>query len=210
MKSKVFILVAVCFFLYCCEQTATSPDSDSATTPTIDSFSASPLTIKRGENTTLSWSVSNCTRVEINQGIGDVGFSGSMTVEPRDTTTFRLTAYNDSADAYRECEVEVENGADVRMVSEPKWDEGEWTIEYIGKVRNYGIWTARDTAVCVYLYYENGDSLTHDCDPIVDFELKPGETSSYIVDFWDPDKKLRNKVDKSRTTFGIEWEEDPF
>jgi hypothetical protein len=59
--------------------------------PTI-SFTASRRTIAEGEETTLSWQVTNATSVSINHGIGARGLSGSARVAPLTTTTYRLTA----------------------------------------------------------------------------------------------------------------------
>ena len=44
--------------------------------------------------TTLNWgAVTNADRVEIDQGIGEVGTPGSQTVAPKMTTVYTLTAY---------------------------------------------------------------------------------------------------------------------
>lgn len=56
------------------------------------SFTASRRTIAEGEETTLSWQVTNATSVSINHGIGERGLSGSTRVAPLTTTTYRLTA----------------------------------------------------------------------------------------------------------------------
>jgi len=207
MKKLFFVFLSFLLILPCCEQTATSPDSDTPSTPNINSFSASPSTIKRGEDTTLSWSVSNCTRVEIDQGIGDVSFSGSKTVEPRDSTTYRLTAHNDYEYAYKECEVEVTDGARVVMISGPTWKEDDWSFTYFGKVKNRGQWTASFTKIYISLYNKNGGLITTDycyCDKT---EIKPGATSNWDLRFSDSDESLRKKVDKSKTKCEIEWSE---
>jgi hypothetical protein len=57
----------------------------------ISSFSASPATITAGNSTVLTWSVSNASSVWIDNGIGLVGTSGSITVSPGSTTTYTLT-----------------------------------------------------------------------------------------------------------------------
>jgi hypothetical protein len=55
-------------------------------------FTASPRTIAEGERSTLSWSVLDATTVSIDQGIGNRPVSGSASVSPGSTTTYRLTA----------------------------------------------------------------------------------------------------------------------
>jgi hypothetical protein len=60
----------------------------------ISSFGASPPTIASGESSTLSWSVSGATMVNIDQGIGNVALAGSRVVMPGSTTVYTLTATN--------------------------------------------------------------------------------------------------------------------
>ena len=66
------------------------PTTPPATTPKINSFTATPSTINRGGSTTLRWSSSNASRATIS-GIGSVSTSGSRVVRPTSTTTYRLT-----------------------------------------------------------------------------------------------------------------------
>ncbi len=72
----------------------------SATTPplpvVINSFTASPTAIVAGQASTLSWSTSNATSLTLDQGIGSVAPSGSVSVSPSATTTYVLTATNSS------------------------------------------------------------------------------------------------------------------
>jgi peptidoglycan-associated lipoprotein len=60
--------------------------------PTINSFTAEPSTIERGQSSTLSWSISNATDMTINSGIGAVQSQGQRQVFPTNTTTYTLTA----------------------------------------------------------------------------------------------------------------------
>ncbi len=60
--------------------------------PTI-SFSVSPTSIIRGQTATLSWNVTgNIDSISINQGIGAVNSSGTLTVSPQNTTLYTITA----------------------------------------------------------------------------------------------------------------------
>lgn len=61
--------------------------------PVCESFSANPSTINRGSFSTLSWVTKNATRVVIDNGIGEVAATGSLSVSPLATTTYTLTAY---------------------------------------------------------------------------------------------------------------------
>ena len=58
--------------------------------PTV-TLSASPTSIDRGQSTTLTWSSTNAASAEITPGIGMVPTSGSRTVSPNVTTTYRIT-----------------------------------------------------------------------------------------------------------------------
>jgi uncharacterized protein (TIGR03437 family) len=62
--------------------------------PVINSFVVSPSAIVAGQTATLSWSVSNASTVTINNNIGSVALSGSLSVAPNSTTTYTITAIN--------------------------------------------------------------------------------------------------------------------
>lgn len=65
----------------------------------INSFTAEPSTIVRGESSTLRWSVSNATEVTIDNGIGIVPATGSRQVSPAQNTTYRMVAKGGGGDA---------------------------------------------------------------------------------------------------------------
>lgn len=58
-----------------------------------DAFSAAPTVIQKGQSSTLTWGTTNATRVVIDNAIGEVAASGTMSVSPLATTTYTLTAY---------------------------------------------------------------------------------------------------------------------
>ena len=59
----------------------------------INFFKAEPSTVGQGEETTLSWSIENANSANIDNGVGNVNAgSGSETVSPEVTTTYKLTA----------------------------------------------------------------------------------------------------------------------
>src|SRR3954463_2293470 len=70
-------------------QPAPPPPPPPPAAPTA-SLSASPNTIEKGQSTTLTWQTSNATDVTL--GPNKVDASGSATVSPADSTTFRLVA----------------------------------------------------------------------------------------------------------------------
>lgn len=63
-----------------------------ASKPTIDYFSAEPATINNGQPSSLRWSVTGATGVQIDNGIGSVSPNGRRAVYPTATTTYHLTA----------------------------------------------------------------------------------------------------------------------
>ena len=65
----------------------------------INSFTAEPSTIVRGDSSTLRWSVANATEVTIDNGIGAVQATGSRQVSPVQNTTYRMTAKGSGGDA---------------------------------------------------------------------------------------------------------------
>jgi peptidoglycan-associated lipoprotein len=54
-------------------------------------LSANPNSVDKGQSTTLAWQTTNATDVSI-EGIGAVETSGSRSVTPADSTTYRLIA----------------------------------------------------------------------------------------------------------------------
>ncbi|QTA84926.1 FG-GAP repeat protein [Desulfonema magnum] len=60
--------------------------------PEIVTFTADPETITAGESSVLTWETANADSVSIDQGIGSVSVSGSLTAQPSETTTYTLTA----------------------------------------------------------------------------------------------------------------------
>jgi len=55
-------------------------------------LSASPTTIDRGGQTTLTWNSSHASSIVIDGGVGNVSPTGSIVVSPRDSTTYTAVA----------------------------------------------------------------------------------------------------------------------
>ncbi len=60
----------------------------------ISSFQANPSRVTSGQSSTLSWRTENAAAVEI-AGIGRVPLSGTLTIEPRQSTSYTLVATNE-------------------------------------------------------------------------------------------------------------------
>lgn len=83
--------------------------------PAIVSFTASPPTINAGDASTLSWSTINAGSVTIDNGVGTQNPSGSITVSPRQTTTYKLTANGAGGTATATTTVTVAGPAPARI-----------------------------------------------------------------------------------------------
>jgi hypothetical protein len=68
------------------------PDSG----PVVELFNVTP-SIYSGESGTLQWRVKGATTVTIDHGIGIVASTGSMTVSPKENTTYAMTVANGAA-----------------------------------------------------------------------------------------------------------------
>ncbi len=74
------------------------PDEPAAPAPTA-SITASPPSIDRGEQTTLSWETQHASSILIDQGVGNVNDRGSIVVSPTDSTTYTLVARGSGGEA---------------------------------------------------------------------------------------------------------------
>ncbi|HEY6389942.1 MAG TPA: OmpA family protein, partial [Bryobacteraceae bacterium] len=75
--------------------------------PVINSFTAEPSTIERGQSSTLSWSISNATDMSIDHGVGAVQSRAQRQVFPSATTTYTLTANGPGGSETQTVTVEV-------------------------------------------------------------------------------------------------------
>ena len=88
----------------------------------IVAFAADPATIRTGASTTLRWETSNATRVRIDVEGGSLvpgveGLSGEVSVSPRATTRYVLTADGGGVTKSRTAEVTVSTPPEVRRFS---------------------------------------------------------------------------------------------
>jgi peptidoglycan-associated lipoprotein len=73
----------------------------------INSFTAEPQSIQRGQSATLSWSVANATDISIDQGLGAIAANGTRQVFPANTLTYTLTARSGGGNDMRSVTVNV-------------------------------------------------------------------------------------------------------
>ncbi len=93
-KTLVFALAAILLLGACHKKQAAAPPPPPPPPPPpapTASLSANPDSIRQGQSTTLSWQTQNATDVSI-EGIGAVDPNGSRSVQPGQSTTYRLTA----------------------------------------------------------------------------------------------------------------------
>ncbi|MCB9385087.1 MAG: OmpA family protein [Bryobacterales bacterium] len=83
------------------------------TAPLIVSFNAEPRNIAKGESSVLSWETANADQVTIDvqegsgMSLGSVGTAGTATVSPMETTTYKITATNQSGSVTRTVTIQV-------------------------------------------------------------------------------------------------------
>jgi len=74
--------------------------------PTV-TLSANPVSINRGDASTLSWTSTNATQLTIAPGVGTVNAEGSSAVTPSDSTTYTITASGPGGSASATARVNV-------------------------------------------------------------------------------------------------------
>lgn len=84
----VFITAMLCIFPACMVVSSSSCDIN------INSLQVIPSTIAAGQTAVLSWDVTGAESVVINNGLGEQPASGSIAINPQQTTTYTLTAQN--------------------------------------------------------------------------------------------------------------------
>ncbi len=142
---------------------------NSAVLPEISGFSVSPSSIDSGSIATLAWDVKNALSINIDHGIGSVGASGQMTVNPPYSTTYKLTVSNEAGTRTRYITLYVEmspantgSGINVDPVT-GRNSEVDLSWEDYCQSEQYQVQIARDPYFTLKVYdsgsMETGDSL---------------------------------------------------
>jgi hypothetical protein len=90
LLSLAVTLMAGCIYLPAPVPSPTPPGGQ----PVITTFAVNPAIVAAGQNAVLGWVVTGAQTVSIDNGIGPVPLSGTMSVVPPATTTYTLTAVN--------------------------------------------------------------------------------------------------------------------
>jgi hypothetical protein len=86
--------------------TITVREPEPVPAPEISFFNATPAEIENGEFTTLNWSTKFADSVTIS-GLGEVNPAGSLILSPEDTTSYTITATNETGQATADVTVTV-------------------------------------------------------------------------------------------------------
>jgi peptidoglycan-associated lipoprotein len=103
-------LVALALAGGCKKKVATTPPAPpptpAAAQPTV-TLNASPTAINAGQSSTLSWSSTNATDLDIQPGVGKVAPQGSTPVTPTQSTDYTITASGPGGSATATAHVDV-------------------------------------------------------------------------------------------------------
>jgi hypothetical protein len=93
---KTVVVIGVCLLLTLSFFSGCINEPIEITPLSIVSFDVEPDTINQGEYANLSWVVIGATSLSIDNGIGTVTLSGNRIIQPTETTTYILTALNET------------------------------------------------------------------------------------------------------------------
>lgn len=94
----------------CKKKTAAAPPAAPPQAPPAQptvTLNASPASVNPGQTSTLSWSSTNATDLDIQPGVGKVSPEGSTSVTPTETTTYTVTASGPGGSATATAQVTV-------------------------------------------------------------------------------------------------------
>jgi hypothetical protein len=139
-------------------------------------FTTSAASIEQGGSVSLSWSTANASEVEIDNGVGPVGTSGSKAVSPQKDTVYTLTAKGEGGSKTFQASVTVTAVArkpvqilsfsasalqivqgDPTTLSWKTANSSGVTIEGIGQVDAESQTTLRPATTTTYTLTANGD-----------------------------------------------------
>jgi peptidoglycan-associated lipoprotein len=103
-------LACLVVFAGCKKKVATAPPAPPPAAPPAQptvTLNASPTSVNSGQSSTLSWSSTNATDLDIQPGVGKVSPQGSTPVTPTESTTYTITASGPGGSATATAHVDV-------------------------------------------------------------------------------------------------------
>ncbi|MGH9734132.1 MAG: peptidoglycan-associated lipoprotein Pal [Candidatus Acidiferrales bacterium] len=94
----------------CKKKVATAPPAATPAAPPAQptvTLNASPTSVNAGQTSTLSWSSTNATDLDIQPGVGKVSPEGSTAVTPTESTSYTITASGPGGSATASAQVTV-------------------------------------------------------------------------------------------------------
>jgi len=86
--------------------------------PVVTTFAVNPAIVDAGQTTVVGWVVTGAQTVSIDNGVGPVPFSGTISVVPSATTTYTLTAVNPAGSSSVTATVTVVGSLPVQQAGE--------------------------------------------------------------------------------------------
>jgi len=133
IKKMLLVFLCLSLFLsipYCKKKLPTTPDIPTKILPTIESFTATPSSIKLEDYSVLAWSVTNATNCTIDHEVGTVSQSGTVEVTPIELTTYTLTATNSDGTRTASCTVAILEWAELDVSLSPEFPWFWWNPIY--------------------------------------------------------------------------------
>jgi peptidoglycan-associated lipoprotein len=124
---------ALAFAGGCKKKVATAPPAQAPAPPPAQptvTLNASPTAVNGGQTSTLSWSSTNATDLDIQPGVGKVSPEGSTPVTPTQSTTYTITASGPGGSATATAHVDV-NAAPAAEQPAPNASEAELFSENV-------------------------------------------------------------------------------
>lgn len=118
---------------------------------------------------------------------------------------FLILALIASSDACKSSS-EPDKNANVVMIEGPIFVDGTTNFTYKGRVQNKGQARAGFTRVIISIRNSSASLLQKGETNVEDAALEPNEISTWEMTFSDPNRTLRDSMDKDKLTYEIKWE----
>jgi len=129
---------------YICGFNNPSTDEVTVPEPTGDpdnvqcTLSANLVNVSYGQNVVLTWTTSNATSVQMNNGVGSVGLNGAITINATSNTTYYIQAFN--GDDSSVCSIDIRvDGIPIKCpcpYEDPAcFEPCDWTVSYDPKTK---------------------------------------------------------------------------